>query len=272
MTMVRSELLDTGVARITLERPEALNAWTRAFGEDLRAAVEHAVFDPAARAIMITGAGRAFSAGADLKSGREFGPDGRPDVLSRLREVYNPLLALVRAAPKPVLAAVNGPAVGIGCSLALACDLTIAAEDAYFLLAFINIGLGLDGGLSVTLPARIGHARAFEMAYLGRRIDAPRALAWGLINEAVPREELVETAERLAGDLASRPPGAGAAIKAALNRATFSAFEGQLDFEAVLQQARAESEEFAEAVASFGAKRTGADDAGRHPKRSTDQN
>lgn len=254
--MVRSELLNGGVARITLDRPEALNAWTRALGEELTAALEHAVADRTVRAIILGGAGRAFSAGADLKAGREFGLDGRPDVLSRLREVYNPLLALVRGAPKPMLAAVNGPAVGIGCSLALACDLIIAAQDAYFLLAFISIGLGLDGGLSATLPARIGHARACEMALLGRRIDAPHALDWGLINHVVPPAELTEAAERLAAELAARPPGAAAAIKAAFNQAEFSGFEHQLDFEAVLQQGRAESDEFAQSVARFGARTT----------------
>ena len=195
------------VGRIVMNRPEALNAWTRQLGRDMIAALDEAADDPEVRAIVLTGAGRAFSSGADLKAGGELSGAGGPDVLSPLREVYNPLILRVRTIPKPVIAAVNGPAVGIGCSLALAADLVVAARSAYFLLAFVNIGLGLDGGASQSLVARVGAARAFEMAYLGERITAERALGWNLINEVVDDEQLSARVGELAEKLASGPPG-----------------------------------------------------------------
>jgi len=154
-----------------------------------------------------------------------------------------------------VIAAVNGPAVGVGCSLALAADLIVAAESAYFLLAFVNIGLGLDGGASLTLPARIGHARAFEIAYLGERIAAPQALEWGLINRLVADDELDETVAALAQRLASGPPGSYANIKRTINHRLYAQFEDVLDLEAELQQERAESGDFMEGVLAFMQKR-----------------
>jgi 2-(1,2-epoxy-1,2-dihydrophenyl)acetyl-CoA isomerase len=244
-----------GVARLALNRPDALNAWTRELGEDAVTALNHAAEDASVRAIVVTGEGRAFSSGADLKAGGEFGEDGKPDVLTRLRAVYNPLLLRVRTIPKPVVAAVNGPAVGIGCALALACDLIVAAESSYFLLAFVNIGLGLDGGSSATLPVRVGHARAFEMAYLGERIQAAQALEWGLVNRVVPDRALADAAGELAGRLAAGPPGSYANIKRAINHQAYPRFEEQLDLEAVLQQQRAESADFLEGVLAFMQKR-----------------
>jgi 2-(1,2-epoxy-1,2-dihydrophenyl)acetyl-CoA isomerase len=246
----------SGVARIVLNRPEALNAWTRQLGEDMLSALQKAAGDPEVRAIVFTGEGRGFSSGADLRAGAgELGAEGKPDVASRLRTVYNPLILGVRTVPKPVIAAVNGPAVGIGCSLALAADLIIAAESAYFLLAFVNIGLGLDGGASLTLPARVGHARAFEIAYLGERIPATQALEWGLINRVVPDAELEAGVATLAGRLASGPPGSFANIKRTINDRLYAGFEDLLDLEAVLQQERAESGDFMEGVLAFMQKR-----------------
>jgi 2-(1,2-epoxy-1,2-dihydrophenyl)acetyl-CoA isomerase len=243
------------VGWIVLNRPDALNAWTRELGEDMNAALEHAAADPEVRAIVFTGAGRAFSSGADLKAGGEFGADGKPDVLSPLREAYHPLIHRIRTVPKPVIAAVNGPAVGIGCSLALACDLILAAETAYFLLAFVNIGLGLDGGASQSLPARIGHARAFEMAYLGERIGAAQASDWGLVNRVLPDNELEAAAGELAARLAAGPPGSFASIKRTINDRLYDGFDGLLDLEAVLQQERAASADFMEGVLAFMQKR-----------------
>ena len=141
-----------GELRITLNRPDAMNAWNTQLGEDLKAAVEQAAADDEARAVVVTGAGRAFSSGADLKAGFEPGPGGVPDVETALKERYHPIITGLRTMPKPVLAAVNGPAVGIGLSLALAADLVIARESAYFLLAFVNIGLVPDGGSSLFVP------------------------------------------------------------------------------------------------------------------------
>ena len=154
--------------RITLNRPDRMNAWDKQLGLDLLAAVELAAGDDSVRAVTITGAGRGFSSGADLRAGFDPRPDdGRPDVGTALRERYHPIITGIRRMPKPVIAAVNGPAVGIGCSLALACDLVLAAESSYLLLAFVNIGLVPDGGSSVFVPARAGAGRAATMAMLG---------------------------------------------------------------------------------------------------------
>lgn len=243
--------LDSRIATIVLHRPEALNAWTRRLGEDMLEALDQAATDSSVRVIVFTGAGRAFSSGADLKGGAEIGADGKLNVLGQLRDAYNPLIARVRTIPKPVIAKVNGPAVGIGCSLALAADLIVAASSAYFMLAFVNIGLGLDGGASMTLPLRGGHARAFEMAYLGERIPADRALEWGLVNQVVDDDRLDEAVGGLAARLAASSPGALANIKRTINAPLYEDLEKVLELEAVLQQERVESADFLEGVAAF---------------------
>jgi len=248
--------VDGGVAWITLNRPDALNAWTRELGRELLAALEHAADSDEVRAVVLTGSGRAFSSGADLKSSIEPGEDGEPDVLSALRDLFNPLLLRVRTLPKPVVAAVNGPAVGIGCSLAIAADLVIAAESAYFLLAFANIGLTLDGGASTSLIARIGLTRATEMAMLAERVPAARALAWGLINRVVPDGELESATGELAARLAAGPTGSFAAMKRSLGEAATAGFSDMLGLEASLQQERIASADFAEGVTAFFEKRT----------------
>jgi 2-(1,2-epoxy-1,2-dihydrophenyl)acetyl-CoA isomerase len=242
--------LDSSIATIVLNRPEALNAWTRRLGDDMLAALEQAAAEPDVRVIVFTGAGRAFSSGADLKSG-ELHPDGRLNVIGPLRESFNPLIARLRSVPKPVIAKVNGPAVGIGCSLALAADLVVAAESAYFLLAFVNIGLGLDGGASLTLPLRGGHARAFEMAYLGDRVPAGRALEWGLVNQVVADDQLDEAVAAVARRLSAAAPGALQTIKRTINARLYAGLDEVLELEAVLQQERAESADFIEGVTAF---------------------
>src|ERR671932_971122 len=239
-----------GELRIELNRPEALNAWDKQLGDDLRAAVERAGAGDV-RAVVVTGAGRAFSSGADLKAGFDPTPEGHPDVLTPLRELYHPIITAVRRLPKPVLAAVNGPAVGIGCSLALACDLVLARESAYFLLAFANIGLVPDGGASLLVPERAGMARAAEMAMLGERIPAPRALEWGLVNRVVPDDEFDAEVDALAARLAAGPTGAYARIKRQLNAWLMTRMEAQLDLEAALQQEAAASGDFREGALAF---------------------
>ncbi len=246
--------VDSRAAWITLNRPDALNAWTPALGRELISALDHAARDRDIRAVVLTGAGRAFSSGADLKAIGDPG-DGPADVLAALRDIYNPLLIRVREMPKPVVAAVNGGAVGIGCSLALAADLIVAAESAYFLLAFANIGLSLDGGASASLVARVGHARASEMALLAERIPAAQALEWGLINRVAPDGDLLSTAGEIAARLAAGPPGSHATIKRTLNDAAVPGFAGMLDREAVLQQDRLASADFVEGVSAFLQKR-----------------
>ena len=179
-------------AKVELNRPERMNAWSNQFSLDLLAAIREVTEDPGVRAVLVTGAGRAFSSGADLKEAAEQAGDGTVDVYRILTERYHPLITGIRRMPKPVIAAVNGPAAGIGLSLALACDLVVAAESAYFSLAFVNIGLVPDGGSSLFVPSRVGFARAAELAMLGERLDARKALDWGLINQVWPDEEFGE--------------------------------------------------------------------------------
>jgi 2-(1,2-epoxy-1,2-dihydrophenyl)acetyl-CoA isomerase len=245
-----------GVATIELNRPQALNAWNRQFGRDLLAALRQADEDDAARAVLITGGGRAFSSGADLKDfGVEMTPEGRPDVYKVLTERYHPIMHAIRELPLPVVACVNGPAAGIGCSLALCCDLVIAAQSAYFLLAFVNIGLVPDGGSSLFVPTRVGMARAAEMAMLGERIPAAQALEWGLINRVVPDEQLAAEAGSLVSRLAAGPTGSYAGSKRLLNDWLYTRMDEQLELEARLQQEMAGSEDFVEGASAFVEKR-----------------
>jgi len=243
-------------ARLVLNRPDSLNAWNEQFGLDLRDAVESVAGDESIRALLITGAGRAFSSGADLKEQRNPDDDGGvPDLSARLRELYHPIITGIREMPKPVIAAVNGPAVGIGCSLALDCDLIWAAESAYFLLAFVNIGLVPDGGSTAMLPARIGLARATEMGMLGERVPAERALEWGMVNRVVTDDELHSKAGELLERLASGPTRSYANYKALLNRRLYADLAGQLEAEAAAQREQGHTEDFAEGVIAFAQKR-----------------
>jgi 2-(1,2-epoxy-1,2-dihydrophenyl)acetyl-CoA isomerase len=244
-----------GAALIELNRPDNLNAWNLQLGLDLRTAIERARDDDAVRAVMVTGAGRGFSSGADLREQRDTSEESLPDLSARLREVYHPVLVGLREMPKPVVAAVNGPAVGIGCSLALACDLIIAAESAYFLLAFVNIGLIPDGGSTAFVPARAGHARAFEMALLGERVPAAKALEWGLVNRVVPDDELASEARSLVERLAAGPTLAYANAKRLLNRRQYADLEGQLEAEADAQREQGATADFIEGVVAFAEKR-----------------
>ena len=244
-----------GVGRLTLNRPETLNAWTAAFGYELKQVMEGEAADESVRAVLITGAGRGFSSGADLKAGFESAPDGRPDVRKELHEIYHPVIAGIRRLAKPVVAAVNGPAVGIGCSLALACDLVMAAESAFFGLAFVNVGLMPDGGSTVFVPPAVGKARAFQMALLGERVPAARALEWGLVNWVYPDERLMPEAEELTERLANGPTRSYVGSKRALNRSVYGDLDAQLDLEAELQHALARTSDFVEGVTAFAQKR-----------------
>ncbi len=248
-----------GVATIELNRPHALNAWTTQFGKDLLASIRHAAENDEVRAVLITGAGRGFSSGADLKEiGSEQTEDGRPDVYKQLTEIYHPIMQEIRELPKPVLAGVNGPAVGIGCSLALCCDLIVAAESAYFLLAFVNIGLVPDGGSSLWLPTRLGMARATELCMLGERLQAPKALEWGLINRVVADDQLRTQALALARKLAAGPTRSFAGTKRQLNNWLYSRMDEQLDLEARIQREMSGSEDFVEGALAFIQKRPAA--------------
>jgi 2-(1,2-epoxy-1,2-dihydrophenyl)acetyl-CoA isomerase len=250
-------LADGPVATIELNRPETLNAWNRELAEDLLAAVSRVSGEADFRCVVIRGAGRGFSSGADLRdvATDSLTPEGRPDVQRILVGRYHPIIEGIRRMPKPVIGAVHGAAVGIGLSLALACDLVIASDDAYFLLGFVNIGLVPDGGASIFVPARIGLARATEMAMLGERIPAAKALAWGLVNQVHPRAELEAAAAGLAGRLAGGPTLAYAAIKRQSNNWLDAAFPGQLAVEASIQQEMAATDDFAEGLVAFAERR-----------------
>lgn len=245
-----------GVGRITLNRPQTLNAWTAEFGAQLRRVVTEGAAEPSVRAVLVTGAGRGFSSGADLRAGFEQHPeDGLPDVRKELHEIYHPVIAGIRALEKPVVAAVNGPAVGIGCSLALACDLVLAAESAFFGLAFVNIGLMPDGGSTLFVPTAVGKARAFEMAFLGERVRSATALEWGLVNRIHPDDVLMDEANALAEKLAGGPTRSYAGSKRALNQMLYPDLEGQLALEAELQHSLARTDDFVEGVGAFVEKR-----------------
>jgi len=259
--MLESELetvevqLQERVAWITLNRPASLNAFTPQMGRELMVALDQAATDPAVRVLVLTGAGRGFSSGADLKEVAAWGGGDGPELLTPLREVFHPLIMRLRTLEKPVIAAVNGGAAGFGCSLALAADLVVAERSAYFLLAFANVGLTLDGGSTALLVGRAGHGRASEMGLLAQRIDAETAIAWGLANALAPDGELRSVAGQMAARLAAGAPGSYAATKHALNLAAYPRLAEQLDLEAAQQQERASSADFIEGVRAFLEKR-----------------
>ncbi|MBE2320306.1 enoyl-CoA hydratase/isomerase family protein [Solirubrobacter sp. CPCC 204708] len=246
---------DGAVTTITLNRPEAMNAANTDLRDGLRQAVEEAAADSHTRAVILTGAGKAFCSGADLKSGFEPAEDGMPDIHTALDQHFHPIIRGLRTMPKPVISAVNGPAVGIGISFALACDLVLAAERAYFMLAFVNIGLVPDGGSSFLIPERIGFARATEMAMLGERVPASQALDWGLINRVVADDELQARAHELASRMAQGPTRSYAGSKRQLNAWSFGRLEQQLELEADLQHEAARTADFLEGVTAFVEKR-----------------
>ena len=242
--------------KIELNRPETRNAWNAQFSADLLDALRAAGDDPGVRAVLITGAGKAFSSGADLRESlADRAADGRPDVYGRLTKQYHPIIVGIREMPKPVVSAVHGAAAGIGLSLALAGDLVVAAESAFFLLAFVNIGLVPDGGSSVLVPSRVGFARAAELALLGERLPAGQALEWGLINRVWPDDELAARAEGLVARLAAGPTRSYAGTKRQLNSWLYGQMAAQLELEAQIQQEAAGSADFVEGVMAFGEKR-----------------
>lgn len=240
-------------AVIRLNRPEALNAWNAKLGAELLDAVREVAADDTVRAVCVTGNGRAFSSGADLRdiTARGMTAQGHPDVYTPLTTIYHPILTALRTMPKAVVAAVNGPAAGIGASLALSCDIIVAAESAYLLLAFVNIGLVPDGGSSYLVPTKVGFQRAMEMALLGERIPAPQALDWGLINRVHPDDAFAAEADAMLARLAEGPTASYAGSKRQLNAWALRGWQDQLELEARIQQEMAGSADFIEGVTAF---------------------
>jgi len=241
---------DGAVLTITLNRPDVLNAFNADMHRVLAGALEEARAAEI-RAVVVTGAGRGFCVGQDLTEFREAPGDIGP----RLRGNYHPNILAIRALEKPVLAAVNGPAAGAGLSFACACDLRIAAEDATFVPAFINIGLVPDSGGTYFVRRLLGTARAFEWLTTGRRLTAAEAHAWGLVSEVVESASLAARAAELAAELASMPTRGIAMTKRLLDHAEHSTLEEQLELEAQLQTAATQTGDFREGVAAFLEKR-----------------
>jgi len=244
--------VDGGVGTITLNRPAALNALTIPMKEHLLAVLEEVAGNRAVRAIVLTGAGRAFCAGQDLKERLE--PDPAP-FGEELGLRYNPLVRALRGLPQPVIAAVNGVAAGAGASLAFACDLRIAAEGASFVLAFGRIGLVPDTGATWTLPRLVGAARAADIALLGDAVDAAEALRIGLVSRVVAADALADEAAGLAARLAAGAPLAMTLTKRALGAAFDLDFDAALEAEAEAQQRAGSSRDHAEGLSAFVEKR-----------------
>lgn len=245
------------VRRIILNRPEVLNAFNEPTLVALLEALREAEEDDAIRCLVVTGAGRAFSSGQDLAVVGERYAAGRRMQFDRLlRDRYNPIITSIRTMEKPIVASVNGVAAGAGCSLALACDLRIAAESASFIQAFINVGLVPDAGSSYMLPRLIGVSRAMDMAFTGRRVSAAEALEIGLVNYVVADDALPVETTTLAQRLASMPTRAIGLAKRAINAAFNADLPAQLDREALLQGQAEQTQDHSEGIAAFTQKRT----------------
>ena len=239
-----------GVATITLNRPQAYNAFTARLHGELMRALTQAERDQAARCIVLTGAGKAFCSGQDLKDladGESF--------IKVVRERYNPLVLKLRAIPKPIVAAVNGVAAGAGMSLALACDFRVAVDTARFVAAFANVGLVPDTGMSYFLPRLIGHARAVELCMTGGTLDAATAYSYGMLNAVASADEFPGAVRQLAERLANGPAMAIGLIKRSFDMALGASLEQALDYEAQAQQLAGAGPEYAECVQAFREKR-----------------
>ena len=241
---------------IRLNRPEKMNAIGALTRQQLGDAIKQAERADDVRVVVLTGTGRAFSSGADVTEMISGGGMRTPeDVGNVLRNEYMPMLNRLRTMPKPVIAAMNGPAVGIGASFALACDIRIATPEAYILEAFVNIGLAPDGGVSWLLPRLAGTGVAYEMFFTGKPLSAEDAHRLGVINRVVPADRLEEEVRDLANHLVSQPRQALAGAKRAVNHALTSSYEDAMEFESYLQEAQVGSPEFAEGVQNFLARR-----------------
>jgi 2-(1,2-epoxy-1,2-dihydrophenyl)acetyl-CoA isomerase len=245
--------VDGPIATITLSRPEVYNALNAQLHRELMAALRQAERDPAVRCVVITGTGKAFCSGQDL---REFADVGKGlDIGARLRELYNPLVHKIRGMGLPVIAAVNGPAAGAGMSLALACDFRVAAESARFSAAFVNIGLIPDSGMIYFLPRLIGQSRALEMCMTGAAIDAVIAKEWGLVNVLATDDTFLDAVRQFAEALANRPVATISLIKRAMEMSQYSDLAQVLEYEAQAQVVAGAHPDFVEGVAAFREKR-----------------
>lgn len=242
------------VVEITLNRPDSYNALTHKTAVELIDVFKKAKRNPDSHCILLTGAGKGFCAGQDLKEVENRGPDF--SLRQHLLTSYNPMVIAMRTLEKPIIAAINGATAGAGLGLALACDIRYASEKAKFLTAFIGIGLAPDTGVSYWLPRLIGPARAAEMLFTNDRIDARQAMATGLINKVFPHDTFLEETRQFAQKLATAPTRGIGLSKRALNRSMGINFEDQLDYEAYIQDIASHSADYKEGVSAFRQKRS----------------
>jgi 2-(1,2-epoxy-1,2-dihydrophenyl)acetyl-CoA isomerase len=244
---------ETHVATLTLNRPDKLNSFTREMHRELREALEE-IEASAARALIITGAGRGFCAGQDLAD-LDFTPGSMSDLGELIDAHFNPLVRWLESSRLPIIAAVNGTAAGAGANLAMACDLIVAARSANFIQAFVKIGLLPDSGGTWLLPRRIGEARALGLALTGDKLSAEKAEAWGIVWRVVDDGDLPQAAAQLAAQLAQQPARAVVAIKRAMRASAHNTFDRQLDLERDLQRELGASPDYIEGVTAFKEKR-----------------
>jgi len=245
-----------GVLKITLNRPDKLNALTDTMLQELRDAFATAAGDKAVRCVLLTGAGKGFCPGQDLGNVQEMSRGGKPHYGEHIRTNYNPLILAMTRLPKPVIAAINGVAAGAGMSLAMACDVRIASDKASFLQAFINIGLVPDSGSTWFLPRLIGRQRALDLMLSGRKLSAAEALDWGLVNQVVAAEQLMDEAMKLAARYAGAPTFAIGHLKRNLDFSHVRSLEETLELEAKAQEDCGGSADHEEGIQACVKKRT----------------
>jgi 2-(1,2-epoxy-1,2-dihydrophenyl)acetyl-CoA isomerase len=246
---------ERGVARLTLNRPDVLNSFNRAMARELTDALATVASEGSLRAVLLTGAGRAFCAGQDLAEASPRADGTLPDLGSFVRDGYNPIVRAVRTLEKPVVCAVNGVAAGAGANLALACDIVVASSDASFIQSFAKIGVIPDSGGTFLLPRIVGLQRASALAMLAERVSAAQALEWGMVYRVVERAALDETAFALAAQLATQPTRGLGLIKRGFNRSLGVDLDAQLDYEEELQREAGRTADYAEGVRAFLEKR-----------------
>ncbi len=247
--------IEAGVATLVLNRPDTLNSFTVAMHEEVQAAMKTVRTDPRIRCLLLTGAGRGFCAGQDLNDRAVKVTDEKPDLGESVEKYYNPLIRGIMSLDKPVVCAVNGIAAGAGASIALACDIVLAARSAAFAQVFCKIGLIPDSGGTFNLPRAIGLPRAKGLALLGEKISAEKAEAWGMIWQVLDDEELMAEATKLATHLATQPTRGLATAKSLLNQSFSTAMDEQVECEKQAMRILGQSDDYQEGVAAFMEKR-----------------
>lgn len=244
--------IDNNIATITLNRPDVFNAFNDEQSYELQDALKQLTRDNNVRVVILTGAGKAFCSGQDLKA---ISGSKNRSLSDSLYKRYNPIIKAMRNMPKPIICMLNGVAAGAGCSLALASDFIVASEKASLIEVFVNVGLVLDSGSSYFLPRVVGSARAFEMATMASKITAQEALTLGMINRVCSVDELENTTMEIANYYANAPTKAIGLIKSMLNKSTYSDLDTMLQYEAYCQEIAGNSDDYKEGVAAFNEKR-----------------